>query len=203
MSLDKLRSALQELLPLKGIISLSEFQEKIIECVKSGRNLLLEGEEGSGKSTGLLLAVLQLITEPGEGSPRALVICSSDDKAYEFHSKIEKLCKPLDLTVDLAHERGNKLQQRNSLFDGTEIIVGTSKRIHDLYIQNGFNISKLKLFAIDDVDEVIKAGYITQISRLAESLPKCRFLLTSSNFVDSRIDLFLKKNVVVYTRLER
>jgi superfamily II DNA/RNA helicase len=202
MSLDKLRTELQEILPEKGIRELNPFQLKVIEGLKSGKNLLIDGHEGAGKTTAIILSVIQKITEAGEGSPRALIICSTDDKAYALHTTLDRICRPLDLTVDLAHERGNKLQQRNDIFDGTEIIVGTPKRMHDLYIQNGFNVSKLKLFVLDDAIELFKGGYKAQVTRIAESLPKCQYLLSSSSFIDSRIVDFLNDYVPVYQQIE-
>ena len=60
----------------------------------------------------------------------------------------EKATKEIDLTIDLVFDKGSKLKQRNDLFDGTEVIVGTTKRICELYFQNGFNIAKLKLFIV-------------------------------------------------------
>lgn len=202
MSLDKLRVELQEVLPEKGISELNPFQWKVIDGMKAGKNLLIEGHEGAGKTTSIIVSLVQKITEAGEGSPRAIVICSTDDKAHAMHALLEKICRPLDLTVDLAHDRGNKLQQRNDIFDGTEIIVGTSRRLQELYIQNGFNVSKLKLFVLDDAIELVKGGYKTQISRIAESLPKCQYLLASASFSDQRIVEFLDEYVPVYQHIE-
>jgi superfamily II DNA/RNA helicase len=202
MSLLKLRVELQEILPEKGISELNDFQSSIIDGLKSGKNLLIEGHEGAGKTTAILLSLLQKITEAGEGSPRAIVICSTDEKAYSLHADLEKICRLLDLTVDLAHDRGNKLQQRNDIFDGTEIIVGTPKRLQELYIQNGYNVSKLKLFVLDDAIELFKGGYKTQISRIAESLPKCQYLMASQSFSDKRIEEFLDLFVPVSLHIE-
>ena len=54
MNLLKLRSELQEILPEKGISELNEFQSSIIDGLKSGKNLLIEGHEGAGKTTAIL-----------------------------------------------------------------------------------------------------------------------------------------------------
>jgi superfamily II DNA/RNA helicase len=202
MSLEKLRVELQEILPEKGIVELNSFQSKVVDGLKAGKNLLLEGHEGAGKTTAITISLVQKITEAGEGSPRAIVVCASDDKAHALHAYLEKICRPLDLTVDLAHDRGNKLQQRNDIFDGTEIIVGTAKRLYELYIQNGFNVSKLRLFILDDALNQFKSGYKTQLTRIAESLPKCQYILASASFSDQRIKEFLDEFVAVYSHIE-
>lgn len=202
MAFTKLRQELSELLTERGYHELNDFQGKIIDGVKAGKNLMVEGPIDSGKTTSIIFGVLQRITEPGEGSPRAIVICADDQRARTLHEKLEKLCRPIDLTVDLAVEKGNMLQQRNDIFDGTEIIVGTPKRLHDLYIQNGFNVSKLKMFIIDDALEIMKANHKMRISRLADSLPKCQHLLFSYSFNDSRIEEYMEEFIPVIHHLE-
>ena len=104
--------------------------------------------------------------------------------------------------MDLAHGRGNKLQQRNDIFDGTEIIIGTPRRLQELYIQNGYNVSKLKLFILDDAIEIFKGGYKTQVSRIAESLPKCQHILASQSFSDKRIEEYLDNFVPIYSLVQ-
>jgi superfamily II DNA/RNA helicase len=84
-------------------------------------------------------------------------------------------------------EKGNKVKQRNDLYDGTEIIVGTSRRVCEMYFQNGFNISKLKLFVVLKLDEQVKYGWLGFIGRIAESLPKCKQVLFLTSFDDERI----------------
>jgi superfamily II DNA/RNA helicase len=69
------------------------------------------------------------VPQPEEGSPRAILLCKDDQQARAIHAQFAQLAKAKDLTVDLIVEKGNKLQQRNDLFDGTEIIVGTTRRM--------------------------------------------------------------------------
>lgn len=193
MGLSKIREELHEILPDKGITELNSFQTEIIDALKSGKNILAEGPLGSGKTKAILLCLLQKITEPTEGSPRAIVVCKTSQEAYDLHAELEKICRILDITVDLAHDRGKMLQQRNDIFDGTEIIIANPKRLYELYIQNGFNVSQLKLFILDDAIEHFKDGYKMQLSRIVESLPKCQHLYFSNTFNDKRIEEFLEE----------
>jgi superfamily II DNA/RNA helicase len=126
------------------------------------------------------------VPQPEEGSPRAIILCKDDQQARAIHAQFIPLAKPLDLTVDLIVEKGNKLQQRNDLFDGTEIIVGTTRRMAELYFQNGFNIKKLKLFVILELDLHMRQGHKGYIVRMTESLPKCKVIFFSANADEER-----------------
>ena len=202
MSLHKLRTELTELLPEFGITTLNSLENKVIDSIKSGKNAVVESGAGTGKTTSAMLTVFQRITEPGEGSPRCIVICADDQRANELHSRMDRIAKRLDLTLDLAHEKGNILQQRNDIFDGTEIIIGTPKRIYDLYIQNGFNVGKIKLFVLDDASELMKGNLKMHITRLVESLPKCQHLILTRNVNDRKLEDYLEEVVPVRTFIE-
>jgi len=197
-----LRPALRELLEEKWHKTLNPLQAGCITRLKAGNNLIIEADAGTGKTSAILVSILQKIDQASEGSPRAIVICKNDDEAKNLHTELSNLAKYHDLTVDLAHEKGNMLQQRNDIFDGTEIIIGTPKRIHDLYIQNGFNVSKLKLFVIDDIQDQMKKGHCAQLKRMAESLPKCQFVLTSYAFTDKRVEEFIDEFMPVHQKVE-
>jgi superfamily II DNA/RNA helicase len=107
----------------------------------------------------------------------------------------------MDLTIDLAHEKGNQLQQRNDIFDGTEIIVGTPKRLYDLYIQNGINLKLLKLFAIDDAHETLRGNNPGYMIRMAESLPNCQVLMCAQKQTE-KIDYFINATEFGFQKLK-
>jgi superfamily II DNA/RNA helicase len=202
MAFENLRPELAELLVEKNFASLNAFENAVIDGIRSGRNTLAEGPEGSGKTTAALVAVLQKVTEAAEGSPRAIIVCATDQKAYDLHAELSKYCRWLDLTVDLAHDRGNILQQRNDIFDGTEIIVATPKRLYELYIQNGFNVGKLKLLILDDMVDQFRTGHKMHLIRLFESLPKCQHLYFSTTFAERRTVEFIEEYLPIYQTIE-
>jgi superfamily II DNA/RNA helicase len=202
MAFDNLRPELAELLVEKNFSAMNAFENAVIDGIRSGRNTLAEGPEGCGKTTAALVSVLQKITEAAEGSPRAIIVCATDQKAFDLHAELSKYCRWLDLTVDLAHDRGNILQQRNDIFDGTEIIVATPKRLYELYIQNGFNVGKLKLLILDDMVDQFRTGHKMHLIRLFESLPKCQHLYFSTTFAERRTAEFIEEYLPIYQTIE-
>src|SRR5690606_11310395 len=92
----------------------------------------------------------------------------------------------------LAHDKGDMILQRNEIFNGTEIVVGTPRRIYDLYIQNGINFNLLDYLIIDDFDEILVSGRQMEIKRMFEALNKTQLIFLASvytkkmeQFVDS------------------
>lgn len=195
----------EELVPILGDLGFdpeNEMHLRIYKSIRGGKNLLIEDQDEQEMFSVISTALLQLIPEPGEGSPRAIIIVKDDETARNFHARLENFTRKFDLTVDLVVEKGNMLQQRNDLFDGTEIIIGTPQRLFDLYIQNGFNIGKVILFVLFGALEIMRAGKKMQISRITESLPNCRRVLLSYSFSDSRIEEFIEEFLPVYETIE-
>jgi superfamily II DNA/RNA helicase len=170
----------------------TELTARIGKALKSGQSVL--GVAALEEYKQLLAEWITIfVPQAEEGSPRAIIIASSEQEAREMHELIAAATRKLDLTVDLITEKGKKLQQRNDLFDGTEIIVGTARRICEMYFQNGFNISKLRLFAVLEMDIQMRLGLKGYILRLAESLPKCKQLLLSKNGDETRIQEYIEE----------
>ena len=159
---------------------------KIVKAIKSGQSAICVSILSPSISL-IQELIVQTIPEPEEGAPRMTILCPDNTLAQELANQLAPFIKERDLTLDLLLEKGNKVKQRNDLYDGTEIIVGTSRRVCEMYFQNGFNISKLKLFVVLKLDEQVKYGWLGFIGRIAESLPKCKQLLFLTSFADERI----------------
>jgi superfamily II DNA/RNA helicase len=202
MALDKLRPELTPNLIANGVTELNELQTKCISKVKEGKNLLIVAPKGSGKSMLCNITTIQKVTQPEEGSPRALMICLNDDEAKENHAWQAKFARRMDLTIDMIHEKGKILIQRNEIFDGTEIIVGTPKRIGELYLQNGINIQLLKLLIIDDASEMMRREYQAQLLRIIENLPKCQIMICTEHHTE-KLKIFMEKLQLNFTLVKQ
>ena len=184
---EKLNLHFEETFPSAGIEKPNELQEKVLQRVKQGGDLLVISGKSSGKSMAAAIAALEKVPEQLEGSPRAVIICSTSEQAKLTAAFIVKVSRRKEIYVELAHDKGNMIEQRNHIFEGADIVVGTAKRIYDLYIQNGINMGKLKLFVLDDAETMLKESTIAQMRRIADSLPKCQRIIFA-NSVSSKLE---------------
>jgi len=193
---------------VKGILTIKNSNELMEEgfeyqtrkLFKSGNALLVKGDVKTNFNL-IRQLIIDEIPEPKEGSPRGIVLLSNDKLATEFHEFIQDSFKKLDLTADLVIERGHRVQQRNDLYFGTELIIGTPKRLCELYFQNGFNIGELKLFMILDINEVFSKGLKGFVNRLSESLPKCKKLVFESSGKEERVNIYCKEFLSPFKRI--
>lgn len=174
---EKLNQHFEETFPSAGITAPNELQEKVLQRSKQGGDLLLVAGKSAGKSVATAIAALEKVPEQSEGSPRVVIICADSEQAKLTAALLVKVSRRKEIYVELAHDKGNMIEQRNHIFEGADIVVGTAKRIYDLYIQNGINMGKLKLFILDDAETMLKETTIGQLRRIADSLPKCQRMI--------------------------
>ena len=169
---------------------MEEFNAATRKLLRSGNALVIEANIEANFPL-FEHIVTDCIPEPQEGSPRGIVVCGDDQTARSFSEFLEKPFRALDLTLDLIVEKGQRVRQRNDLFFGTELIVGTPKRICEMYFQNGFNIGELKLFMLLDLNTILKQGHKGFVNRLSESLPKCKKVVVETQKREKRITEYL------------
>ena len=127
---------------------------------------------------------------------------SHDQAARDFEAFIQDAFKKYDLTSDLIVEKGQRLKQRNDLYFGTELIIGTPKRLCEMYYQNGFNIGELRFFMILDVNEIFKKGLRGFVSRISESLPKCKKIVFETKGKEAHVKLYCQEFLYPFKRLK-
>lgn len=192
MSFKKIIPEVKEALERVEITELQGFGAEVFAGIKAGGNLVAVAPKNSGKTKSVVVATFNKVNQQYEGSPRVLLISSTIDEACRVYEIMNKVAWPLDVTVDLAHDKGDMILQRNEIFNGTEIVVGTPRRIYDLYIQNGINFNLLEYLIIDDFDEILVSGRQMEIKRMFEALNKTQLIFLASvytkkmeQFVDS------------------
>ena len=179
-----------------------EFENEIKKVFRSGNSLVVKGNPKDYFEL-IQELILMEIPEPEEGSPRGLILFSHDQVARDFDSFISDTFKRNDLTSDLIVEKGQRIKQRNDLYFGTELIIGTPKRLCELYYQNGFNIGELRFFMVLDINEIFKKGLRGFVIRISESLPKCKKIIFETDGKKEHVKLYCNEFLYPLKRLKK
>jgi ATP-dependent RNA helicase RhlE len=169
---EKLDKQLLESLKENGFTESTEVEQICIPRIKSGRDLLCIAGKGSGKSTTLIVSVLQRLKTELEDNPRAVIVVADKERALEMKNEFSRLGEYTDLRVHTACEDEKIDFQKDKIYMGTDVVIGTAKRLNQIYTLYALNLGVVKIFAIDDAELVIKNLNYLQLDRLARSLPK-------------------------------
>lgn len=202
MKFDELNKRLENSLIESGIEAFTSKQEALIKISKQGKNTLIYTEIDEEINLGLYFLSFMRAPEMLEGSPRVLWITPKPEQAKHLVDNFRKTMKRTDVTIEIADNKGKMIEQRNAIFEGTEILLGNPKRLLELYNQNGYHVNQLTLLVIDHLDELCKDPLVLQaIRRIAESLPKCqKLLLTTGDH--KRLEEFSEEICTFYETIE-
>lgn len=192
MKLKKINEKLQESLIELGLTEANELQQETFSTLKSGADCIIISPKGSGKSTTIVLNVIQQLVCEGEESPRALIIVEDKAKVLAMEELFEQLGSKTDLRVYGIHDKGDMEYDKNYISTGIDILIGTPNRLDVMFTTAGYNVNRLKMFIIDDTDAILKLRHETKIMRISNSLTRTQRLVFSEQLTE-RIEILAEK----------
>ena len=191
MFIKKISPELQESLEDFGISIAQGSQKKWISRIKSGLELVALGPVNSGKTTAYIVALIQQFKEAIADVPRAMVICKDKEAVLELQERFEQIGKHTDLRFHVGFEGADILKQKDTIYFGTDVVIGSPRRISELLSIEGINMTDIKTLIIDDAEVIMKNNNMTYLHRITTSLPKAQKIIFSEESSD---------NIVRYTK---
>jgi len=192
MKLKKINEKLQEALIELGLTEANDLQQETFSTLKSGADCIVISPKGSGKSTTIVLNVIQQLVCEGEESPRALIIVEDKAKVLAMEELFEQLGSKTDLRVYGIHDKGDMEYDKNYISTGIDVLIGTPNRLGDMFTTAGYNINRLKMFILDDADSILKLRHETKIMRISNSITRTQRLIFSEQLTE-RIEILAEK----------
>ena len=177
MSPEKFNLTIPDAIKRAGFDSPTPIQLQTHSIINSGADLYAIAPEGSGKSITILMTVIRKLKTAYEKAPRALILVADKEKAIAMEKLFCRFTEDGDLRSDCIHDSKDIQDQIDDLYEGTDVVIATPKRLLTIFLQNGININKLQMFIVDDASTIIKNGHKVVIHRLHESLPRCQKLV--------------------------
>jgi superfamily II DNA/RNA helicase len=167
-----------------------DFQKVGLPKIKSGVNVFGIAPEGSGKTTTLVLSVIQKLNGKAfEDVPRAIIVVKNKQEALALRDKFNVFTRHTDLRVYCAYEEQNIEAQRDEIYVGVDVIIATPKRLNKLFLLNSISFSLLKMFIVEDAEFSTISNNFQDINRISESINKCQYVIFAKSF-DAKIKRF-------------
>ncbi|RZJ36173.1 MAG: DEAD/DEAH box helicase [Flavobacterium sp.] len=192
MNLKKIDPNLQKALIEGGLTDANELQQEIFSTIKSGADCLVIAPEEAGKTTSIAISVIQRLSGAKEESPRALIMVETKEKVLEMEALFTKLGEYSDLDFYGVHERGDIDYDKNMISTGVDILIGTPDKLNEMFSTAGFNVNRLRMLVIDDLNQLLKSRHDSKIMRLSNSIAKTQRIAFAETF-DQKVDQFAEK----------
>lgn len=195
MKLKKINETLQKALIDNGLTEANEMQQETFSTLKSGADCIIIAPKGSGKSTTIVLNVIQKLAGSNEESPRALIIVEDKAKVMEMVELFEKYGNKSNLEVYGVHDKGDMEYDKNYISTGIDVLVGTPIKLNNMFTTAGYNVNRLKMFILDDADPILKLRHETKIMRISNSITKTQRIIFS-DVLTERLEILAEKMLV-------
>jgi len=192
MKLKKINEKLQDALIENGLTEANILQRETFSTIKSGADCIILSPDGTGKSTTIVLNVIQQLAGHTEESPRALIFVEDKTKVLEMVELFEKYGKFSNLEVYGVHDKGDMDYDKNYISTGIDVLIGTPNKLSDMFTTAGYNVNRLKMFIIDDADPILKLRHETKIMRISNSIAKTQRIIFAETLTE-RIEILADK----------
>ncbi len=184
MQLKKINPNLQQALIENELFEANEMQQDTFSTIKSGADAVIQSPKGSGKTTTIVLNVIQRLEKTKDESTRALIIVENKEKVLEMEELFLKYGTYTDLSIFGSHDKGDIDYDKNIISLGLDILIGTPNRINALFSSAGFNINTIKMFVVDDADIIFRSRLDATILRLSASIEKTQRLFFTTEITE-------------------
>jgi len=166
----------------------SPIQAKTIPVVLQGKDVMAAAQTGTGKTAGFTLPILQRLSSGKQAQSnqvRTLILTPTRELAAQVAASVTDYGKFLPLSSAVVFGGVKINPQMMRLRRGVDILVATPGRLLDLYNQNAVRFQQLEVLVLDEADRMLDMGFIHDIRKILNALPKKRQnLLFSATFSD-------------------
>ncbi len=189
-SVFNLDERLQRAINDSGYTVPTPIQAQAIPVVLTGQDVMGSAQTGTGKTASFTLPILQKLlplasssTSPARHPVRALVLCPTRELAVQVADNAVKYAKHSPIRTAVVFGGMDFKSQTPALRAGVEFLVATPGRLLDHLEQGNVSLAQVQYLVLDEADRMLDMGFLPDLQRILNLLPKSRqTLLFSATF---------------------
>ncbi|MGV3741032.1 MAG: DEAD/DEAH box helicase [Burkholderiaceae bacterium] len=192
----------------QGYLHPTPIQAQAIPVVLQGRDVMGAAQTGTGKTAGFSLPIIQLLlahanpsASPARHPVRALILTPTRELADQVADNVKAYSRHTPLRSAVVFGGVDIGPQTQALRAGVEIVIATPGRLLDHVQQKTINLSQTQLLVLDEADRMLDMGFLPDLQRIVNLLPKERqsllFSATFSPEIKKLAASFLKNPVTI------
>ena len=173
-------------------------QKQAIPVVLSGKDLIAAAQTGTGKTASFVLPLLEKLNTERKlrgKRIRALILTPTRELAVQVEASISQYGKYLTLSSMAMYGGIDSAPHKQRLIWGIDILVATPGRLLDMAHQRALHFDELEVLVLDEADRMLDMGFIDDINKIIERLPKERQNLLFSATISEEVRSLAKRAI--------
>lgn len=185
----------------------TSIQQKAIKPIIDGHDIIGQAQSGTGKTGSFTIGCLQRI-DLTSSTTQAIILSNTHILAKQTFSVVNNLSNYMDGLVTKLLIGGTSVSEDIGDLRSRKphIIIGTPGRVFDMMKRRHFDTSDVRLFIMDEADEMLNKGFKEQIYEifryLNDDVQVALFSATMPDEILSLTDKFLRNPVKITLKSE-
>ena len=193
-------SKLRQALAVKGYERPTEIQDRTLETLLEGRDLLGIAQTGTGKTGAFLIPIIEQLLHK-RVNPYALIVVPTRELALQVEEEFRSMAKGMELYSACLIGGTNINRDLQNLRRSTHVVIATPGRLLDLTDRRAIDLGKFKTLVLDEFDRMLDMGFIRDVNRILDGMKQRNHTMLFSATLDksqqSMINNILKNHVTV------
>lgn len=168
-----------------GYVNPTPVQASCVPLVLAGIDLIVQSQTGTGKTAAFAIPTVELL-EQGTCKVQALILTPTRELAKQVAGEFDRISAHLNIPVATIYG-GTGFQQQYDALETAQIVCATPGRLLDLLKRKALTLDDLRIFILDEADEMLNMGFEKELDAIVELLPASRQSLLFSATVTEEI----------------
>ncbi|MBE7177302.1 MAG: DEAD/DEAH box helicase [Mucilaginibacter polytrichastri] len=157
-----------------GFSETTSIQEKAFPPALNGQDVMGIAQTGTGKTAAYVLPILRRLNYPQDNEMRALILAPTRELAMQIDGQVKLFAKNTGLRSVVVYGGLGPKTQIENIKAGVDILIATPGRFLDIYLAGHIVTKKLQVLVLDEADKMMDMGFMPQINRILEVVPRKR-----------------------------
>ncbi|KAE8134237.1 P-loop containing nucleoside triphosphate hydrolase protein [Aspergillus pseudotamarii] len=138
----------------------SAIQQRAIMPIIKGNDVIAQAQSGTGKTATFSISALQKIDTELKAC-QALIVAPTRELAQQIQKVVVAIGDFMSINCHACIGGTAVRDDMNALREGPQVVVGTPGRIHDMIQRRVLKTDQMKLFILDEADEMLSVSFTT------------------------------------------
>ena len=182
----KVSETLCDILKKNGIVEATPVQEEAIPVVRSGKDVIVQAQTGTGKTLAFLLPIMEKI-KINAPAVQALIVTPTRELTIQIAKVAAKIGDEVGIKSLAIYGGQDVDRQIQKLGRNPHIIIGTPGRLLDHLRRKTIDLSTANKVVLDEADEMLHMGFLEEVEGLLRATARDRQTMFFSATIPDRI----------------